>query len=437
MADKLDSSPLPPITEKRSYVRQMFTEIAPRYDLMNRLMTLGRDQVWRRTVVRLCALPAGGRLLDVATGTGDIAYEALRLDPTVHAAGLDLTREMMLAGRGKQPGLDFPFAEGDALALPFPSSTFDAACSGFMMRNVVDIRAAFAEQARVVKPGGRVVCLEITLPRTPVFGRTVPPLLLQAGAAAGRVDQRPARGLHLSAALRPGVPAAVGVGTHHDGGWAAGCSLSIGHAGHGGRALGDEMKRLIIGMSGASGQIYGIRLLEALRNAAEVETHLVISPSARMTIAQETAYTPRDVEALADVVYRPADIGAAIASGSFETSGMIVAPCSIKSLSAIARSFDDDLLIRAADVQLKEGRPVLLMVRETPLHLGHLELMTQAARIGCIIFPPVPAFYSRPATIDDIVNGTVGRVLARMGFENALYHRWLGMREAAKADDQN
>jgi 4-hydroxy-3-polyprenylbenzoate decarboxylase len=197
------------------------------------------------------------------------------------------------------------------------------------------------------------------------------------------------------------------------------------------------MRRLIIGMSGASGQIYGIRLLEVLRDAAEVETHLVISPSAAMTIAQETAYTPRDVEALADVVYRPADIGAAIASGSFETSGMIVAPCSIKSLSAIARSFDDDLLIRAADVQLKEGRPVLLMVRETPLHLGHLELMTQAARIGCIICPPVPAFYSRPATIDDIVNGTVGRVLARMGFENALYHRWLGMREAAKANDKN
>jgi 4-hydroxy-3-polyprenylbenzoate decarboxylase len=139
------------------------------------------------------------------------------------------------------------------------------------------------------------------------------------------------------------------------------------------------------------------------------------------------------VEALADVVYRPGDVGAAIASGSFETAGMIVAPCSIKSLSAIAHSFDDDLLTRAADVQLKEGRPVLLMVRETPLHLGHLELMAQAARIGCIIFPPVPAFYSQPKTLDDIVNGTVGRMLARMGIENELYHRWLGMREAAKS----
>ncbi len=192
------------------------------------------------------------------------------------------------------------------------------------------------------------------------------------------------------------------------------------------------MKRLIIALSGASGQIYGIRLLEVLRHAPEVETHLVLTQAARMTIAQETDYDPRDVEALAGVVYRPADIGAAIASGSFETAGMIVAPCSIKSLSAIAHSFDSDLLSRAADVQLKEGRPVLLLVREAPLHLGHLELMVQAARIGCTIFPPVPAFYSRPQTLDDIVNGTVGRVLARMGFENDLYHRWLGMRDAAR-----
>ncbi|MCX6028918.1 MAG: UbiX family flavin prenyltransferase [Chloroflexi bacterium] len=188
-----------------------------------------------------------------------------------------------------------------------------------------------------------------------------------------------------------------------------------------------QTKRLVIGMSGASGQIYGIRLLEALKAIGDVETHLVISRAAAMTIAQETTWDPRDVEALANVVYRPGDIGAAIASGSFATAGMIVAPCSIKSLSAIAHSFDDDLLTRAADVQLKEGRPVLLMVRETPLHLGHLELMAQAARIGCIIFPPVPAFYSRPQTVDDIINGTVGRVLARLGFENEMYYRWLGM----------
>ncbi len=192
------------------------------------------------------------------------------------------------------------------------------------------------------------------------------------------------------------------------------------------------MKRLIIGMSGASGQIYGIRLLEVLKDAPGVETHLVLTQAARITIAQETDYDPRDVERLADVVYRPTDIGAAIASGSFETAGMIVAPCSIKSLSAIAHSFDSDLLSRAADVQLKEGRPVLLLVREAPLHLGHLELLAQAARIGCVIFPPVPAFYSRPQTVDDIVNGTVGRVLARIGFENDLHHRWLGMRDAPR-----
>ncbi len=193
------------------------------------------------------------------------------------------------------------------------------------------------------------------------------------------------------------------------------------------------MKRLIIAMSGASGQIYGIRLLEVLREAPEIETHLVMSQAARMTISQETNYDQRDVEALAGVSYRPGDIGAAIASGSFETMGMIVAPCSIKSLSSIANSFGDDLITRAADVQMKEGRPVLLMVRETPLHLGHLEQMTQAARIGYIIFPPVPAFYGRPTTIDELVDGTVGRVLARIGIDNDLYTRWLGMRAAAKS----
>ncbi len=171
MAKKRTSSVLPSSAEKRSYVRCMFTEIAPRYDLMNRIMTLGRDQAWRRKVVQLCQLPRGGRLLDVATGTGDIAYEALRQDPTLRVAGVDLTREMMLYGRGKRSGQAFPFVEGDALQLPFQDAAFDAACSGFMLRNVLDIRAAFAEQARVVRPGGRIVCLEIALPRTPLFGR--------------------------------------------------------------------------------------------------------------------------------------------------------------------------------------------------------------------------------------------------------------------------
>jgi demethylmenaquinone methyltransferase / 2-methoxy-6-polyprenyl-1,4-benzoquinol methylase len=160
---------LPAPTEKRGYVRGMFAAIAPRYDLMNRLMTLGRDQVWRRRVVQLCALPVGARLLDVATGTGDIGYEALRLRLATRVTGLDLTREMMVRGLHKRPGLSFPFTEGDALALPFGDNCFDAACSGFMMRNVVDIEAAFAEQTRVVRPGGRVVCLEIARPELPIF----------------------------------------------------------------------------------------------------------------------------------------------------------------------------------------------------------------------------------------------------------------------------
>jgi 4-hydroxy-3-polyprenylbenzoate decarboxylase len=194
------------------------------------------------------------------------------------------------------------------------------------------------------------------------------------------------------------------------------------------------MKRIVVGMSGASGQIYGIRLLEVLQADPEVETHLVMTQAARITIAEETDWNPRDVEALATVSYRNADIGAAIASGSFETAGMVVAPCSIKSLSAIAHSYTDDLLARAADVQMKEGRPVILAVRETPLHLGHIELRAQAARIGYIIFPPVPAFYSRPATIDDIVDGTVGRILARLSFDNDLYYRWKGMRDGRQVD---
>jgi len=194
--------------------------------------------------------------------------------------------------------------------------------------------------------------------------------------------------------------------------------------------------RLIIALSGASGQIYGIRLLEILRQTPEIETHVVISPSAGITIAQETSYTLKQVEALADVLYRPTDIGATIASGSFETLGMIVAPCSVKSLSSIANSYDADLLTRAADVQLKEGRPVLLVVRETPLHLGHLRLMTQAAEIGCVIFPPVPAFYSLPQTLDDMIDNTCGRILARIGVPNTLYKEWLGLSRRAVGSGQ-
>src|SRR5215213_5355338 len=167
--------------------------------------------------------------------------------------------------------------------------------------------------------------------------------------------------------------------------------------------------RLIVGISGASGVIYGIRLLEALSHVPEIETHLVMSGMARATVLEETDYTVRDVEALADVVHSPGNVGASIASGSFDTLGMIVAPCSIKTLSAIANSYTADLMARAADVQLKEGRPVLLLLRETPLHIGHIRLMLQAAENGAVIMPPVPAFYGRPKTVDDIINNTVGR----------------------------
>ncbi|MEA3334905.1 MAG: UbiX family flavin prenyltransferase [Chloroflexota bacterium] len=201
-------------------------------------------------------------------------------------------------------------------------------------------------------------------------------------------------------------------------------------------------RRLIVALSGASGQVYGIRLLQVLRTGGKqvdpgqaIETHLVISEAARIIIAQESAYTAREVEALADVVHRQRDIGASIASGSFETMGMVVAPCSIKTLSAIANSFTADLISRAADVQLKEGRPVLLLVRETPLHVNHLRLMVRASEAGAIIMPPVPAFYSLPRTVDDIVDDTVGRLLARMGIENELYYRWLGTRKAVADRD--
>jgi 4-hydroxy-3-polyprenylbenzoate decarboxylase len=190
-------------------------------------------------------------------------------------------------------------------------------------------------------------------------------------------------------------------------------------------------KRLVVGISGASGVIYGIRLLEMVRAVEGVETHLVLTPSARATIGLETEYRAKDVEALADVVHSHANIGASIASGSFETMGMIVAPCSIKSLSAIANCYTSELLARAADVQLKEGRPVVLLVRETPLHLGHLRLMTQAAEAGAVIMPPVPAFYGRPGTVEDIVNHTVGRALSRVGVANEQYARWAGMRNPA------
>jgi 4-hydroxy-3-polyprenylbenzoate decarboxylase len=187
--------------------------------------------------------------------------------------------------------------------------------------------------------------------------------------------------------------------------------------------MSEKKRRLVVGISGASGVILGIRLLEVLR-LTDVETHLVLSPAARATIAEETQWTTGGVQELADVSYRFSDIGAAIASGSFDTLGMVVIPCSIKTLSAIANSYSADLLTRAADVTLKEGRSLVLVVREAPLHPGHLRLMTLAARAGAVIYPPVPAFYTRPQTVDDITDQIVGRVLARLGIHNDLYLRW-------------
>ena len=185
-------------------------------------------------------------------------------------------------------------------------------------------------------------------------------------------------------------------------------------------------RRLIVGITGSSGVILGIRLLQALQDSP-VETHLVVSPAARLTIEQETRWKIDDVLALADVTYNYRDLGATIASGSFTTQGMVVIPCSIKTLSAVANSLAGDLLTRAADVTLKEGRPLLLVVREAPFHRGHIRLMDLAAAAGAVIFPPVPAFYTHPQSVDALVNNIVGRVLARLGIENSLYQQWQGI----------
>lgn len=188
------------------------------------------------------------------------------------------------------------------------------------------------------------------------------------------------------------------------------------------------MKRLIVGISGASGAIYGVRLLKVLRDVAGVETHLVMSQAARQTLSLETDLSLRDVQALADVVHDARDIAASISSGSFKTAGMVILPCSIKTLSGIVNSYTDTLVTRAADVVLKERRPLVLCVRETPLHLGHLRLMTQAAELGAVIMPPVPAFYHRPQTLDDVINQTVNRVLDQFDIDlpEDLFTRWQG-----------
>ena len=183
--------------------------------------------------------------------------------------------------------------------------------------------------------------------------------------------------------------------------------------------------RLIIGISGASGVIYGIRLLEVLRDT-DIETHLVMSNTGKLNVRLETDYSIERVESLADVVHASQNLAATIASGSFSTDGMIVAPCSMKSLSAIVHSYSDSLLTRAADVTLKEGRKLVLIPRETPLHAGHCKLLYEATQIGAQILPPMPAFYTKPASVDDIINQTVGRALDLFGIETDLVERWSG-----------
>lgn len=182
-------------------------------------------------------------------------------------------------------------------------------------------------------------------------------------------------------------------------------------------------KRIVVGISGASGVIYGVRLLGLLRET-DYETHLIISDSGRLNIKIETHYQPEEVEAMADYVYEHQDVSASLASGSFLTEGMVVAPCTIKTLSGIANSYNENLLVRAADVTLKEKRKLVLVVRETPLHKGHLRLMTLAADMGAHILPPVPSFYHQPKTIEDIINQTIGKIFDYFGIEHDLFKRW-------------
>jgi len=187
---------------------------------------------------------------------------------------------------------------------------------------------------------------------------------------------------------------------------------------------------LVVAITGATGVIYGVELLRVLKDLGQ-PTHLILSEAAGLNLSIETDYSLEDVRALATAVYSNKDVGAAVASGSFRTRGMIVAPCTVKTLSAIANSFTYNLVVRAADVQLKEGRKLVLMVRETPLHRNHLELMTRAADCGAVILPPMPAFYHRPQTIMDLIHQTIGKALDQVGIEHDLFQRWNGHRAPA------
>ena len=191
--------------------------------------------------------------------------------------------------------------------------------------------------------------------------------------------------------------------------------------------------RLIVAITGASGAIYGVRLLEALRATPKVEVHLVMSKTGRLTVALETGRKAREVEKLAHHVHRDQDLAASISSGSYKTAGMIVAPCSMKTLSGIVNSYSDNLVVRAADVVLKERRRLVLMPRETPLHVGHCRLLLQAAEMGAIIAPPMPAFYGAPRTLEEAIDHSIGRVLDLFDIESGLVRRWSGTRRKLQA----
>lgn len=191
----------------------------------------------------------------------------------------------------------------------------------------------------------------------------------------------------------------------------------------------DKPRRLVVAITGATGAIYGVRLLQQLGATPGVETHLVVSDAASLTLHQEAGMQRRDVEALAHVVHRNRDVGASIASGSFQTDGMVIAPCSMKTLASVAHALSDNLIARAADVTLKERRRLVLMVRETPFNLAHLRNMTTVTEMGGIVFPPLPSFYHKPASIDEMVDHTVARVIDLFGIEHTLAPRWAGMKD--------
>ena len=197
-------------------------------------------------------------------------------------------------------------------------------------------------------------------------------------------------------------------------------------------------RRIVVGITGSTGAIYGIRLLEVLRRTEGIETHLVVSAPGKRTIVEETDHTLREVEALAHTVYDNRDIGAALASGSFRTHAMVIAPCSIKTASSLAHCYGNTLIARAGDVTLKEGRTLVALVRETPLHVGHLRILLQLAEIGAVVMPPMPAFYQRPRTLDDVVDHTVARVLDRLGLPQDLTPEWPGTgRQLVKEEDED